>query len=215
MNTFLDRLPDAVQGRARRLQRHAAAARHADARPHASCARRSSYLEPEAGTALGDGLAAAVHMLTQLAAARTATCASRASPCPARSSCSPTAPRTAASCSPYQAALDAKKAGVRVYPVSLGTPNGTVDLRLRRLHEPGPGPARPGDDGDDRPDDRRPGLHRRRPPRASSTSTARSARASGARPRRSRSPPGSRPPRPSACSAAVAVGRLARRRRIP
>jgi Ca-activated chloride channel homolog len=27
---------------------------------------------------------------------------------------------------PYQAALEAKKAGIRVYPVSLGTPNGTV-----------------------------------------------------------------------------------------
>ena len=29
---------------------------------------------------------------------------------------------------PYQAALDAKKAGIRVYPVSLGTPTGTVSF---------------------------------------------------------------------------------------
>ena len=61
---------------------------------------------------------------------------------------------------PAQAAHLAKAAGVRIYPVSLGTPNGTVTFGFGAVHEPDPGAARPGDDERDRADDRRQGLHR-------------------------------------------------------
>ena len=62
---------------------------------------------------------------------------------------------------PLQAARMAKEAGIRIYPVSLGTPQRQGDVRLRRVHELGAGAARPGHDEPDRDRHRRPGLHRR------------------------------------------------------
>ena len=64
------------------------------------------------------------------------------------------------SITPIQAAQVAKKAGVRVYGVALGTPNGTVAVRLRALRDHDPRSARPGDGRQGLADHRRQVLHR-------------------------------------------------------
>ena len=74
-----------------------------------------ALLEPEAGTAVGDGIGVAVQMLRSLAPPGRATSASPASRCPPRSCSSPTAPRTAASCSP------SRRRGWRSRPGSAST----------------------------------------------------------------------------------------------
>jgi Ca-activated chloride channel family protein len=84
-----------------------------------------SYLEPEAGTALGDGLAAAVRMVKQSLTAD-GFVRKPGQFVPGAIVLLSDGAQNRGNLQPYQAALEAKKAGIRVYPVSLGTPNGTV-----------------------------------------------------------------------------------------
>jgi Ca-activated chloride channel homolog len=82
-------------------------------------------LEPEAGTAVGDGIATALHMLTSSLKAdgyvRTP-----GKPVPGAIILLSDGAQNRGLLQPVQAAEMAKKAGVRIYPVSLGTPNGEV-----------------------------------------------------------------------------------------
>ena len=139
-----------------------------------------SLLEPEAGTAVGDGIATAVKMLNsslkQAGYVRKA-----GQPVPGAIVLLSDGAQNRGILQPLQAARMAKQAGIRIYPVSLGTPQRQGDVRLRRLHELGAGAARPGHDEPDRERDRRQGRTPPRRPRASCRSTRRSARASAAR----------------------------------
>jgi Ca-activated chloride channel family protein len=85
------------------------------------------YLQPEAGTAIGDGLAAAVGMVQQSLTiggyVRTP-----GHDVPGAIVLLSDGAQNRGLLAPYSAALEARKAGIRVYPVSLGTPNGTVSF---------------------------------------------------------------------------------------
>ena len=120
-------------------------------------------LSPEAGTAIGDGLALAVQTVKTSVgdAPRTRTARS-----PARSSCSPTERRRVATLAPLQGAALARDAGIRVYTVALGTEHGSLDPGAFGLasaeavaadsFQPAlPGAAGPGDARGDRARDRR------------------------------------------------------------
>jgi len=84
-----------------------------------------SYLEPEAGTALGDGLAAAVAMVSHSLTAD-GFVRKPGEVVPGAIVLLSDGAQNRGTLQPYDAALEAKKAGIRVYPVSLGTPTGTV-----------------------------------------------------------------------------------------
>jgi Ca-activated chloride channel family protein len=101
-----------------------------------------SYLNPEAGTALGDGLAAAVKMVTGSLAAggyvrRTS------GPVPGVIVLLSDGAQNRGNLQPAQAAAIAKSAGVRVYPVSLGTPNGEVTFGFGAFQNQVPVPPDP------------------------------------------------------------------------
>jgi Ca-activated chloride channel homolog len=82
-------------------------------------------LEPEAGTAVGDGVASAVHMLTTSLHAE-GYVRKPGQPVPGAIVLLSDGAQNQGILQPDQAARLAKAAGVRIYPVSLGTPNGTV-----------------------------------------------------------------------------------------
>ena len=82
-------------------------------------------LEPEAGTAVGDGVASAVHMLTTSLHAE-GYVRKPGQLVPGAIVLLSDGAQNQGILQPDQAARLAKAAGVRIYPVSLGTPNGTV-----------------------------------------------------------------------------------------
>lgn len=86
-----------------------------------------NYLEPEAGTAIGDGLNSAVHMVEH-ALASSGYVRKPGAVVPGVIVLLSDGAQNRGILAPYQAALEAKKAGIRVYPVSLGTPGGTVSF---------------------------------------------------------------------------------------
>jgi Ca-activated chloride channel family protein len=84
-----------------------------------------SLLEPEAGTAVGDGVATAVRMLnSSLRAAGYVR--NPGEPLPGAIILLSDGAQNRGILQPLQAARLAKTSGIRVYPVSLGTPNGKV-----------------------------------------------------------------------------------------
>jgi Ca-activated chloride channel family protein len=85
-----------------------------------------SFLSPEAGTALGDGVAAAVKMVQKSLAVGGYVRGAPGSTVPGAIVLLSDGAQNRGVLQPIQAAEEAKKAGVRVYPVSLGTPNGSV-----------------------------------------------------------------------------------------
>ena len=82
-------------------------------------------LEPEAGTAVGDGIATAVHMLVSSLKAD-GYVRKPGKPLPGAIILLSDGAQNRGYLQPVQAAEMAKKDGVRIYPVSLGTPNGKV-----------------------------------------------------------------------------------------
>ncbi len=82
-------------------------------------------LEPEAGTALGDGIAAALHILTS-SLKDDGYVREPGKPVPGTIVLLSDGAQNRGVLQPVQAALLAKKDGIRIYPVSLGTPDGTV-----------------------------------------------------------------------------------------
>ena len=84
------------------------------------------FLSPEAGTALGDGLAAAVLMVQHSLSAGGYVRGPSDTNVPGAIVLLSDGAQNRGVLQPLQAAQIAKKAGIRVYPVSLGTPNGTV-----------------------------------------------------------------------------------------
>jgi Ca-activated chloride channel family protein len=124
MNTFIDRLPS--QYKAGLVAFSDTPQTYLSPTQNRTLLRAAvSYLQPEAGTALGDGLAAAVAMVKQSLAAGDAVRKS-GQYVPGAIVLLSDGAQNRGNLQPYQAALEAKKAGIRVYPVSLGTPNGTV-----------------------------------------------------------------------------------------
>ena len=85
-----------------------------------------SLLEPEAGTAVGDGIAVGAEDGHLVAAGRPATSASPARQAPGAIVLLSDGAQNRGLLQPLQAAKMAKNAGIRIYPVSLGTPNGKV-----------------------------------------------------------------------------------------
>jgi Ca-activated chloride channel family protein len=84
-----------------------------------------ALLEPEAGTALGDGIGVAVKMLS--ASLRQAGYVRKPGQnVPAAIVLLSDGAQNRGLLQPLQAAHQAKQAGIRIYPVSLGTPNGKV-----------------------------------------------------------------------------------------
>jgi Ca-activated chloride channel family protein len=86
-----------------------------------------SFLQPEGGTALGDGLAAAVTMV-QRSLARGGYIRRRDSFVPGAIVLLSDGAQDAGTRTPYQAALEARKAGIRVDGVAFGTPAGTLTV---------------------------------------------------------------------------------------
>jgi Ca-activated chloride channel family protein len=82
-------------------------------------------LEPEAGTAVGDGIATATHMLTSSLKAD-GYVRKPGKPVPGAIILLSDGAQNRGLLQPVQAAEMAKAAGVRIYPVSLGTPDGKV-----------------------------------------------------------------------------------------
>jgi Ca-activated chloride channel homolog len=126
MRTFLDKLPSrykvglvAFSSTAEVLQQ--------PTNDRQSVYQSLSYLAPEAGTALGDGLNTAtqlvVRSLTQAGVVRDA-----GKFLPAAIVLESDGAQNRGTLTPIQAAEIAKKAGVRVYGVALGTPNGKVEF---------------------------------------------------------------------------------------
>jgi Ca-activated chloride channel family protein len=124
MNTFIDRLPS---------QYKAGLVAFSDTpqtylsptQNRAQLRAAVSYLQPEAGTALGDGLAAAVAMVKQSLAGGDAV-RKPGQYVPGAIVLLSDGAQNRGNLQPYQAALEAKKAGIRVYAIAFGTPNGTV-----------------------------------------------------------------------------------------
>jgi Ca-activated chloride channel family protein len=84
-----------------------------------------SLLEPEAGTAVGDGVATAVKMLNS-SLKQAGYVRKTGQPVPGAIVLLSDGAQNRGILQPLQAAHMAKQAGIRVYPVSLGTPNGKV-----------------------------------------------------------------------------------------
>lgn len=100
------------------------------------------YLEPEAGTALGDGLAAAVKMVT--ASLKTSGYVRKPGQVvPGAIVLLSDGAQNRGTLQPNQAAEQAKKAGVRVYGIAFGTPNGTVNFGFGAFTNQVPVPPSP------------------------------------------------------------------------
>src|SRR5215471_11037394 len=84
-----------------------------------------SLLEPEAGTAVGDGVATAVKMLNS-SLKQAGYVRKSGQPVPGAIVLLSDGAQNRGILQPLQAARMAKQSGIRVYPVSLGTPNGKV-----------------------------------------------------------------------------------------
>jgi Ca-activated chloride channel family protein len=84
-----------------------------------------NYLEPEAATAIGDGLEVAVRMI-KTTMARTGVVRKDGEDLPAAVVLLSDGQQNRGLIQPLKAAQDAHAAGIRVYAVSLGTPNGKV-----------------------------------------------------------------------------------------
>lgn len=84
-----------------------------------------NYLEPEAATAIGDGLEVAVRMVTATMA-RSGVVHKKGTELPAAIILLSDGAQNRGVLQPLQAAANARAAGIRVYAVSLGTPNGKV-----------------------------------------------------------------------------------------
>lgn len=126
MNTFIDRLPSqfkvgliAFSDTAQPLV--------TPTTDRAILREQVSYLEPEAGTALGDGLAAAVRMVKRSLAAG-GYVRKPGQYVPGAIVLLSDGAQNRGDLQPYQAALEAKQAGIRVYGIAFGTPNGTVSF---------------------------------------------------------------------------------------
>jgi Ca-activated chloride channel family protein len=91
----------------------------------ASIEQALGYLQPEAGTAIGDGLETAVKMV-QRSMARAGVVKKPGQDLPAAIVLLSDGAQNRGTLQPLQAAHNAKVAGIRVYTVALGTPNGTV-----------------------------------------------------------------------------------------
>lgn len=85
------------------------------------------YLMPEAGTAIGDGLQVGVR-LVQSSLAHVGFERKPGQPVPAAIVLMSDGAQNRGLLQPLQAARDAKAAGIKVYTVALGTPNGTVSF---------------------------------------------------------------------------------------
>jgi Ca-activated chloride channel family protein len=124
MNTFIDRLPDqfkvgliAFSDTAQPLV--------TPTTDRTVLREQVTYLEPEAGTALGDGLAAAVKMVN-LSLRAGGYVRKPGQDVPGAIVLLSDGAQNRGFLQPSQAALEAKKAGIRVYGIAFGTPNGTV-----------------------------------------------------------------------------------------
>ena len=167
MRTFLDRLPSQFKVGLVAFSSEPEPLIAPDLGPRRRSSRSIELLEPEAGTAVGDGIEVAVKMLqASLAPGRVRPHARPAGPGRDRPALrrrpEPGRP-AAARCRPQrQARRDPHLPGVARHPER------HRHVRLRRLHELGSGAARPGDDERDRR--ARPAARPtpRRPPRASS-----------------------------------------------
>jgi Ca-activated chloride channel homolog len=84
-----------------------------------------SLLEPEAGTAVGDGVAVALKMVTS-SLRQAGYVRKPGQPAPGAIVLLSDGAQNRGLLQPLQAARMAKSAGIRIYPVSLGTPNGKV-----------------------------------------------------------------------------------------
>jgi len=84
-----------------------------------------SYLEPEAATAIGDGLEVAVRLI-KTTMARTGVVRKKGEDLPAAIVLLSDGAQNRGLIQPLQAASNARAAGIRVYAVSLGTPGGKV-----------------------------------------------------------------------------------------
>jgi Ca-activated chloride channel homolog len=84
-----------------------------------------SLLEPEAGTAVGDGIAVGLKMVTS-SLKQAGYIRKTGQPAPGAIVLLSDGAQNRGLLQPLQAARMAKNAGVRIYPVSLGTPNGKV-----------------------------------------------------------------------------------------
>lgn len=116
-------------------------------------------LEPEAGTALGDGIAAALHILTS-SLKDDGYVREPGKPVPGTIVLLSDGAQNRGVLQPVQAALLAKKDGIRIYPVSLGTPDGTVSYGVGAFVQRVRVPPRPADDERDRADHEREVVHR-------------------------------------------------------
>ena len=126
MTLFLDQVPKQVKIGLVSFSSEPDVLVDPDDRPRRPAAGHRPALTPRparrsaTGSALPSGGAASVG--SARARARTASCRRR-------SSCSRTARRPAASCTPLQGAARARKAGIRVYTIALGTKHGTLAFR--------------------------------------------------------------------------------------
>jgi Ca-activated chloride channel family protein len=124
MNTFIDRLPS--QFKAGLVAFSDTPQTYLSPTQNRALLRAAvSYLQPEAGTALGDGLAAAVAMVKQSLAAGDSV-RKPGQFVPGAIVLLSDGAQNRGNLQPSQAALEAKKAGIRVYAIAFGTPNGTV-----------------------------------------------------------------------------------------
>jgi Ca-activated chloride channel family protein len=101
-----------------------------------------SYLAAEAGTALGDGLAAAVQMV-QSSLRSEGYVRQPGQAVPAAIVLLSDGAQNRGNLMPYQAAAMAKKDGIRVYGVAFGTPNGTVSFGYGQFQNLVPVPPDP------------------------------------------------------------------------
>ena len=122
------------------------------------------YLAPEAGTAIGDGLAAAVR-LVKTSLARDGISRQPGKELPAAIVFLSDGAQNRGQLQPLQAAALAHAAGIRVDTVALGTPTGRVTVGVGPFVNSFPVPPDPGSRTRDRAGDRRTQLHRpkRRP----------------------------------------------------
>jgi Ca-activated chloride channel family protein len=124
MHTFLDRLPNQFKV--------GLVAFSSEAEPLVSPTsdrtqvnQSIDLLEPEAGTAVGDGIASALRMIKNTLKA-SGYVREPGKPVPGAIVLLSDGAQNRGNLQPSQAAHMAKEAGIRIYPVSLGTPNGKV-----------------------------------------------------------------------------------------
>ena len=126
MKTFLDKLPKQFKV--------GLVAFSSDPQPimaptsdRASLRAAVGFLEPEAGTAIGDGIQVAVQMI-KTSLARSGYVRKPSQDVPGAIVLLSDGAQNRGFLQPLAAAHDAKLAGIRIYPVSLGTPNGKVSF---------------------------------------------------------------------------------------